>query len=116
PWAPPVQALLPFPSVLDLMASDLNWTYQLGNAFLVQQADVMEAVQRQRQRAMSYGYLRSTPQIVVGGGPYVTIAPANPYYLPVPYYDPAIVFYPPRRGFYVGGAVNSDTASRSARF
>ena len=106
PWAPPVQALLPFPPVLDMMASDMNWTYQLGNSFLVQQADVMEAVQRQRQRAMSYGYLRSTPQIMVVPGPYVTITPVNPLFLPVPYYDPAIVFFPPRRGFVIGGAIN----------
>jgi Protein of unknown function (DUF3300) len=106
PWAPPVQALLPFPSVLDMMAADMNWTYQVGNAFLTQPADVMEAVQRERQRAMSYGYLRSTPQVIVNGGPYITIVPANPLFLPVPYYDPAIVFFPPRRGFFVGGAIN----------
>jgi hypothetical protein len=41
-----VQALLPFPSVLDMMASDMNWTSQLGNAFLAQQQEVMDAVQR----------------------------------------------------------------------
>src|SRR5260370_12558834 len=49
PWDPSVQALLPFPSVLDTMARDLNWTTQLGNAFLAQQADVMDAVQRMRR-------------------------------------------------------------------
>src|SRR6266849_325170 len=59
PWDPSVQALLPFPSVLDMMARDLNWTTQLGNAFLAQQADVMDAVQRMRQRALNYGYLQS---------------------------------------------------------
>ena len=48
PWDPSVQALLPFPSVLDMMNSDMNWTTQLGNAFLAQQQDVMDAVQRQR--------------------------------------------------------------------
>src|ERR1700676_325925 len=48
PWDPSVQALLPFPSVLDMMASDMNWTSQLGNAFLAQNADVMDAVQRMR--------------------------------------------------------------------
>jgi hypothetical protein len=66
----------------------------------------MEAVQRQRQRAQSFGYLTSTPQLVVSGGPYITIVPANPAYIPVPYYDPAIVFYPPRRGFVVGTAIH----------
>jgi hypothetical protein len=44
PWDPSVQALLPFPSVLDMMASDMNWTTDLGNAFLAQQQDVMDAV------------------------------------------------------------------------
>src|SRR5258708_11415643 len=37
PWDPSVQALLPFPSVLDRMASDMRWTSDLGNAFLGQQ-------------------------------------------------------------------------------
>src|SRR5580693_10365545 len=46
PWDPSVQALLPFPSVLDMMASDMNWTSQLGNAFLAQHQEVMDAVQR----------------------------------------------------------------------
>src|SRR5262249_44952767 len=36
PWDPSVQALLPFPSVLDRMASDMRWTSDLGNAFLGQ--------------------------------------------------------------------------------
>jgi hypothetical protein len=105
PWDPSVQALLPFPSVLDIMASDINWTRDLGNAFLAQQQDVMEAVQRQRARARDFGYLRSNGQIVVGGGPYITIMPANPAFVVVPYYDPAIVFFPPRPGFVIGGAI-----------
>jgi hypothetical protein len=105
PWDPSVQSLLPFPSVLDMMARDMSWTSQLGNAFLVQQQDVMDAVQRQRRQAMNYGYLRSNAQIVVGGGPYITILPVNPGFIPVPYYDPAIVFFAPRPGFVVGGAI-----------
>ena len=48
---------VPFPSVLDMMARDPAWTQQLGNAVLTQNSDVMDAVQRMRQRAMSYGYL-----------------------------------------------------------
>ena len=71
PWDPSVQALLPFPSVLDTMASDLNWTRQLGDAFLAQQQDVMDAVQRERRKARDFGYLRSNGQIVVSGGPYI---------------------------------------------
>jgi Protein of unknown function (DUF3300) len=105
PWDPSVQALLPFPSVLDMMASDMNWTTDLGNAFLAQQQDVMDAVQRERKQARDFGYLRSNGQIVVGGGPYITIAPVNPAFMVVPYYDPAVVFYAPRPGFVVGGAI-----------
>jgi Protein of unknown function (DUF3300) len=105
PWDPSVQALLPFPSVLDTMASDPNWTRDLGNAFLAQQQDVMDAVQRERHKAQQYGYLRSNEQIVVGGGPYVTINPVDPGYIVVPYYDPGVVFFAPRPGFFVGGGI-----------
>src|SRR6202163_3430590 len=49
PWDPSVQALLPFPGVLGMMSSDMNWTTDLGNAFLVQQQDVMDAIQRERR-------------------------------------------------------------------
>jgi Protein of unknown function (DUF3300) len=105
PWDPSVQALLPFPSVLDMMASDMNWTSDLGNAFLAQQQDVMDAVQRERRKARDFGYLRSNGQIIVGAGPYITIAPVNPGFIVVPYYDPAIVFFRPRPGFFVGGAI-----------
>jgi len=105
PWDPSVQALLPFPSVLDMMASDINWTRDLGNAFLAQQQDVMDAVQRQRHKAYDYKYLRTNGQIIVTPGPYITIVPANPAFIPVPYYDPAIVFFAPRPGFVIGGAI-----------
>ncbi len=105
PWDPSVQALLPFPSVLDTMASDMGWTTDLGNAFLAQQQDVMDAVQRERQKARDFGYLRSNGQVVVGSGPYITIMPVNPAFIVVPYYDPGIVFLRPRAGFVVGGAI-----------
>jgi hypothetical protein len=105
PWDPSVQALLPFPSVLDMMNADMNWTSQLGNAFLAQQQDVMDAVQRQRGVAQRYGYLRSNGQVLVGGGPYITILPVNPAFVVVPYYDPAVVFFAPRPGFVIGGAI-----------
>jgi len=105
-WDPSVQALLPFPSVLDMMASDMNWTTDIGNVFLAQQQDVMDAVQRERHNAYNYGYLRTNAQIVVGGGPYITIAPVNPAFVVVPAYDPAIVFFAPRPGFFIGGAIH----------
>jgi hypothetical protein len=105
PFDPSVQALLPFPSVLDMMNSDMNWTTQLGNAFLAQQQGVMDAVQRQRAVAQRYGYLSTNGQIVVSGGPYITIMPFDPAFIVVPYYDPAIVFFAPGPGFVVGGAI-----------
>ena len=105
PWDPSVQALLPFPSVLGMMASSAPWTQELGDAFLAQPAEVMDAVQAMRQKAASYGYLRSNAQVTVHNGPYVEILPVNPAFVIVPYYDPAIVFGPPRRGFVVAGAI-----------
>ena len=106
PWDPSVLALLPFPSVLDMMARDPNWTGQLGNAVLVQRADVMDAVQRLRRQAYGYGYLASNSDVdVVDQGGYVEIQPYNPYLYYVPVYDPFIVFGPPRPGFFVGGAI-----------
>lgn len=105
PWDPSVQALLPFPSVLHLMASDMPWTSAIGNAFLAQQQDVMNAVQRERAKAYQYGYLRTNGQVVVAGGPYITIMPVNPAFVVVPYYNPAVVFVAPAPGFFVGGAI-----------
>jgi len=106
PWDPSVQALLPFPSVLDMMARDMAWTTDLGNAFMAQQQAVMDAVQRMRHQAYNYGYLRSNPQVVVHAGPYIEIVPVNPAFVCVPYYDPLVVFAPPRPGFFIGGAIN----------
>jgi hypothetical protein len=110
PWDPSVQALLPFPSVLEMMARDMNWTSDLGNAFLGQQQDVMNAIQRERRKARDYGYLQSNAQVVVGGGPYITILPANPAFVVVPYYDPGIVYFPPRPDFLWAEASASDSA------
>src|ERR1700679_3533451 len=87
PWDPSVQSLRPFPSVLDMMASDMGWTEELGNAFLAQQPDVMDAVQRLRHQAWNYGYLRTNPQIIVNNGPYIEILPANPAFIVLPFYN-----------------------------
>ena len=61
-------------------------------AFLADQAAVMDSVQRLRHEATQFGYLRSTPDVTVTNGPYIEIAPVDPYYIQVPYYDPLIVF------------------------
>ena len=88
-----------------MMASDINWTNDLGNAVLAQRPDVMDAVQRERHRAYQYGYLRTNQQIVVSNGPYIDIEPVNPEFIVVPYYNPVVVYAPPRPGFFVGGAI-----------
>jgi hypothetical protein len=108
PWDPSVIALLPFPSVLDQMARDMGWTQQLGNAVLAQRPDVMDAVQRMRQQAYNYGYLRTNgyERVVVAGPGDVEIVPVNPTYYYLPAYNPYVVFAPPRPGFFVGGAIS----------
>ena len=125
-WDPSVQALVIFPDVLKRLNDDVTWTTNLGNAFLAQQQDVMDAVQRMRQRAQQAGKLQSTPQQNVvatneGGQPYIGIEPANPDVIYVPVYDPAWIwgpplwypypawfFPPPRAGLYFGfgGPIN----------
>jgi Protein of unknown function (DUF3300) len=105
-WDPSVLALIPFPSVLNMMAQDLTWTEQLGNAVLTQRADVMDAVQRLRKKAREFGYLQTNPYCtVVENDGYIEILPVNPAYIYVPTYDPLVVFAAPRPGFFIGGAI-----------
>lgn len=105
-WDPSVIALLPFPSVINMMAQDRDWMQRLGDAVLAQRSDVMDAVQRMRRQSRQYGYLQSNQyDNVVDQGGDVEILPANPAYLYVPTYDPFVVFGPPRPGFFIGGAI-----------
>ena len=97
PWDPSVLALLPFPSVLDQMASDPGWTQSLGNAVLGSRPEVMDAVQRMRQEAMSYGYLQTNQYYRVTSGPYIEILPVTPGYFYVPRYNPRVIFTRPSR-------------------
>ena len=98
-WDPSIQALVMFPDVLRRLTEDVNWTTNLGNAFMNQQADVMSAIQRMRQSAEQSGRLVSTPQQQVintanAGQPVVEIVPANPQVIYVPAYDPSWVWGP----------------------
>jgi Protein of unknown function (DUF3300) len=94
-WDPSVQALVAFPNVLMLLNRDIRWTTDLGNAFLEQQAEVMNAVQRMRSRAMANGRLASTPQqAVTENQSTIEIQPANPQIIYVPSYNPAYVWGP----------------------
>jgi uncharacterized membrane protein YgcG len=104
-WDPSVQGLVAFPDVLGQLTRDINWTMQLGNAFLAQQADVMKAVQHMRAQAMAKGTLRSTPQETVttqnqNGQDAIAIEPGNPNVWYVPNYNPAYVWGPPVWGAY----------------
>ena len=62
PWDPSVKALTAVPQTLAMMNDQLKWTQDLGDAFLAQQADVFDAVQRLRARADAAGNLKTTPQ------------------------------------------------------
>ena len=104
-WDPSVQALVAFPDTLRLLANDIRWTADLGNAFLAQQADVMSAVQRMRARARANGKLTTTPQQVVtvdnqNGQEEIAIQPADPQVIYVPAYSPAYIWGPPAWGVY----------------
>ncbi len=105
PFDPSVEALMQYPSVLQMMASDLNWTQALGQAVMQDEGAVMDAIQNLRREAQQYGYLQSGPQMqVVDDGGYIDIQPVGGY-MYVPIYDPYIVFARPRPGFFVGGAI-----------
>jgi hypothetical protein len=94
PWNASVKALTQFPSVLDSMAKNLNWTSSLGEAWHNQPSDVMAAIQALRAEAKAAGNLKSGPQIAVTQPSPQTIAiePANPQVVYVPQYDPAYIY------------------------
>src|SRR5579864_5050135 len=104
-WDPSVQGLVAFPEVLSRLSQDIAWTTALGNAFLAQQTEVMQAVQRMRAQAEARGTLRSTPQQTVttenqNGQTAIDIEPANPDVWYVPEYNPVYVWGPPAYGYY----------------
>ena len=94
-WDPSVKSLVFFPDVLKRMNENLDWTQDLGNAFLAQQSDVMAAVQRLRHKAMQAGNLKTSPQQkVVVQKDIIEVVPADPQVVYVPAYDP-VAFYGP---------------------
>ena len=94
PWDPSVQALARYPNVLKWMDDNLNWTTELGQAFLNQQQDVMDSIQRLRQSAFNLGNLQSTPQQqVINDGGEIEIVPTDPQVIYVPVYQPDQVYY-----------------------
>jgi len=94
-WDPSVKALAIFPQILRMMDANLDWTEQLGDSFVAQQADVMDTIQRLRQQAAAAGTLWSNAQqIVTEEGQGIAIEPANPAYMYPPVYNPAVVYGP----------------------
>lgn len=116
PWDISVQALLPFPSVLNDMSSDMAWTTELGSAFALDRAGVTGAVQRMRRRALMGGdVLSACSALVVRDTSQIEIAPADPGYIVVPVYDALAVFEPSltseirRNQVYCGAGVRLDS-------
>jgi hypothetical protein len=101
-WDPSVKALTQFPSVLATMDKNLSWTSALGEAYVDQPQNVLDAVQVMRQRAQQAGNLKSTPQeAVTTEEQTIVIQPANPDVVYVPEYDPWDVYGEPVE-FYPG--------------
>jgi hypothetical protein len=99
-WDPTVQALVAFPDALKRLDENIQWTTDLGNAFLDQQEDVMDAVQRMRLRAQDSGKIATTPEqtverTVVENKTVIVIQPADPQVIYVPTYNPVVVYGPP---------------------
>ena len=98
-FTPPMRALLPFPETVDMMAGQMGWTQELGQAYVNDQAGVMDAIQRLRQQAEEVGTLQSSPQMTVASETvdnvrYITVSPPSPEVIYVPQYDPVTVYAP----------------------
>ncbi len=102
-WDPSVKSLVAFPRILQTLDEHLEWTENLGEAFLSDQSRAMETVQKLRQKAYAAGNLQSNDRIrVETEGQIIIVEPANPDIVYVPYYDPTVIYgiwwwsdYPP---------------------
>ena len=99
-WDPSIQAMAALPDVVKQLADNIKWTTDLGNAFLAQQSDVMDAVQRMRKKASDGGKLKSSEQQVVEtkvveNKQVIVVEQANPQVVYVPSYDPVVVYGAP---------------------
>lgn len=105
-WDPSIQAMAVFPDLVKQLADNIRWTDELGNAFLAQQNDVMDAVQRMRTKAVDKGALKTSQEQmvetrVIENKTVVVIEPSSPEVAYVPVYDPMAIWgapyypYPP---------------------
>jgi len=109
-WDENVKAVAKFPEVVAMMDKDLPWTMDLGEAFIDQSEDVMNAIQSLRVKAQKAGNLKTSPQQIVTvtnivvqqtnitevvnvTKEVVQVVPSNPSVIYVPTYPPA-VYYP----------------------
>ena len=115
-WDPSVQSLTAFPQVLEMMNDKLEWTQELGDAFLADEKRVLQTVQGLRQKADAAGNLKSNEQQkVVKEQTTIIIEPAQPEVVYVPSYNPTVVYgswwapmyppyyYPPPPYYYPAG-------------
>ena len=98
-FTPPIRALVQFPETVDMMCMELGWTTEVGEAFVADQAGVLDAVQRLRQQALDAGNLKSSPQMTVEtteqeGEDVVLLKPTEPEVVYVPQYDPVTAYAP----------------------
>jgi len=99
-WDPSIQSMAATPEVVKRLSDDIQWTTDLGNAFLAQQSDVMDACQRMRKKAKDKGALESNEQQKVetkteGDKTVIVVQPSNPEVIYVPSYSPTVVYGPP---------------------
>lgn len=94
-WEESVKSLARYPEVLKWMDENLEWTKQVGEAFLVQSAEVMNALQRLRAKARAAGTLVDTPQQqIIASSDVIRIVPVQRDRIFVPSYDPTVVYVP----------------------
>jgi Protein of unknown function (DUF3300) len=100
PWDPSIQSMAAVPEAVKRLADDIQWTTQLGDAFLDQESEVMDAVQRMRKKADEKGALKSNEQQtvetkVIEEKTVIVVQPTNPEVIYVPSYNPTVVYPPP---------------------
>src|SRR5436190_12965059 len=123
PWDASIQAMAAVPDVVKRLSDDVQWTTDLGNAFLAQQSDVMDAIQRMRQKAEGTGALASNQQQkvqtqTIESKEVIVIEQSNPQVVYVPSYNPTVVYgapaypyppiyYPPSTGAVIAASAIS---------
>jgi hypothetical protein len=106
PWDISVKAIAHYPTVLEYMAENTDWTVALGQAYITQRPDVERSIQRLRAEARQAGILQSNAQqlVIVDQPNVIRIEPAEPQFIYIPQYDPSLVWsgygYPGHNGLF----------------